>query len=219
MQMISRNKVLAFFVLTLLWMNWFLLHLYPDLKWNRYKSILKVLGSTILVIKLPWIPWQAWTWSGSARCGRAVFLLLKWDEHRRIQMKKSKFPPPDSRWQQMMANDSRWMANASVIQSNPNPNPESRIRIQSMCVWRARGRIGALMLRLKDGKEYPAVDVMRELRTMKAWAASARRAENLYIFGKSRTTLTRIAPYWARVLCAILCSESIRSRQWRSWKN
>ena len=46
----------------------------------------------------------------------------------------------------------------------------------------ARGRIGALMLRLKDGKEYPvgreyvqqmqalypATDVMQELRTMKA---------------------------------------------------
>ena len=65
------------------------------------------------------------------------------------------------------------------------------------------------MLRLKDGKEYPvgreyvkqmqtlyqAVDVMRELRAVKARASSARRAENLYIFGKSRTALTRIVPY------------------------
>ena len=83
----------------------------------------------------------------------------------------------------MMANDSRWMANASVIQSNPIririQNPESE---SNPCVCDARGRIGALMLRLKDGKEYPvgreyvqqmqalypAVDVMRELRTMKA---------------------------------------------------
>ena len=58
-------------------------------------------------------------------------------------------------------------------------NPESE---SNPCVCDARGRIGALMLRLKDGKEYPvgreyvqqmqalypAVDVMRELRTIKA---------------------------------------------------
>ena len=49
------------------------------------------------------------------------------------------------------------------IQSNPNPNPESEYKNSAELQSTA-----ALTLRLKDGKEYPAVDVMRELRTMKA---------------------------------------------------
>ena len=71
------------------------------------------------------------------------------------------------------------MANASVIQSNPNPNPESEYKNSAELQSTA-----ALTLRLKDGKEYPvsreyvqrmralylAVNVMQELRTMKARA-------------------------------------------------
>ena len=79
------------------------------------------------------------------------------------------------------------------IQSNPNPESESESKDSAELQSTA-----ALTLLLNDGTEYPvtqeyvqemqtlypAVDVMQELRT-----------ENLDIFGKSRTALTRIVPY------------------------
>ena len=51
------------------------------------------------------------------------------------------------------------------IQSNPNPESESESKDSAELQSAA-----ALTLRLKDGKEYPAVDVMRELRIMRARA-------------------------------------------------
>ena len=42
-----------------------------------------------------------------------------------------------------MANDSRWMANASVIQSNPNPNPESESEYKDSAELKASLQIAA----------------------------------------------------------------------------
>ena len=57
------------------------------------------------------------------------------------------------------------ISHVPVIQSNPNPNPNPESEYKNSAELQSTA---ALTLRLKDGKEYPAVDVMRELRTMKA---------------------------------------------------
>ena len=108
--------------------------------------------------------------------GEPYFCFPKWDEHQRIRAKKSKFPPPDDSGQQTTADDVKCVRNP--IQSNPNPNPESESKDSAELQSTA-----ALTLPLNDGTEYPvtqeyvqemqalypAVDVMQELRTMKAW--------------------------------------------------
>ena len=108
--------------------------------------------------------------------GEPYFCFPKWDEHQRIRAKKSKFPPPDDSGQQTTADDVKCVRNP--IQSNPNPESESESKDSAELQSTA-----ALTLLLNDGTEYPvtqeyvqemqalypAVDVMQELRTMKAW--------------------------------------------------
>ena len=108
--------------------------------------------------------------------GEPYFCFPKWDEHQRIRAKKSKFPPPDDSGQQTTADDDKCVRNP--IQSNPNPESESESKDSAELQSTA-----ALTLLLNDGTEYPvtqeyvqemqalypAVDVMQELRTMKAW--------------------------------------------------
>ena len=108
--------------------------------------------------------------------GEPYFCFPKWDEHQRIRAKKSKFPPPDDSGQQTTADDVECVRNP--IQSNPNPESESESKDSAELQSTA-----ALTLLLNDGTEYPvtqeyvqemqalypAVDVMQELRTMKAW--------------------------------------------------
>ena len=106
--------------------------------------------------------------------GEAYLYFPKWEDHQRIRQKVSRFPAPPP----IAADCGEKRPESNPIQSNPNPNPASESKDSAELQSTA-----ALTLLLNDGTEYPvtreyvqemqalypAVDVMQELRTMKAW--------------------------------------------------
>ena len=106
--------------------------------------------------------------------GEAYLYFPKWEDHQRIRQKVSRFPAPPP----IAADCGEQRPESNPIQSNPNPESKSESKDSAELQSTA-----ALTLLLNDGTEYPvtreyvqemqalypAVDVMQELRTMKAW--------------------------------------------------
>ena len=108
--------------------------------------------------------------------GEAYLYFPKWEDHQRIRQKVSRFPAPPP----IAADCGEARPESNPIQSNPNPESESESESKDSAELQSTA---ALTLLLNDGTEYPvtqeyvqemqalypAVDVMQELRTMKAW--------------------------------------------------
>ena len=120
--------------------------------------------------------------------GKPYLCLPTWNEHQNVRAKKSKYPSPDegkitseSICKQTKSDASKCYRNPIQSESNPNPNPNANI-----CAEQQSGSAPVILLPLNDGtdfsvtkeqadewgKLYPAVDVMQQLREMKAWLDS-----------------------------------------------
>lgn len=122
-------------------------------------------------------------------CDNKPYLCLtSWEAHQSIRAKKSKYPDPatsdlqtsDNGCNQMYSDDCECHRNPIQSESNPNPNPNTDSLLAAEA---ATSRQAVIYITLNDKSEYPvwetqvaewselypAVDVMQELREMRAW--------------------------------------------------
>ena len=109
--------------------------------------------------------------------GESYFCFPNWGVHQRIQTKRSKFPEP---------RESTVSHGESPPESESNPNPESESESEGSAEPQAASTPPVITLPLNTGEEYlipqgqadewstlfPAVDVLQELRKMRAWLLS-----------------------------------------------
>lgn len=118
--------------------------------------------------------------------GESYFYFPKWGEHQRIRAKWSQFPAPPKEPAANCGNPPQSAANCGnpPIEVEVEPEGEPEAEVENTCTEPQSAAV--LTLILNTGEEYPvmqdyvdqmqelypAVDVMQELREMKAWCIS-----------------------------------------------
>jgi len=112
--------------------------------------------------------------------GKPYLYLPTWNKHQSVRAKKSKYPSPDEAMKSHEITCNQMQSNVTVIQSNSYSYSESESNAN---ISTEPQSAPVLMMPLVDGSEYgisqaeidewseayPAVDVLQQLREMRAW--------------------------------------------------